>query len=57
MTTWLTRRPIQVMPEALVMTAIVFLGLHLIGDPVDNRSQGCARSHVACIARGLNNGI
>jgi hypothetical protein len=28
-----------------VMTAIVFLGLRVIGDPGDNRSQGCARSH------------
>jgi hypothetical protein len=50
MTTWLIRRPYQVMPIAPVMTAIVFVGLHLIGDPVENRSQGCARSHVACTA-------
>jgi hypothetical protein len=45
MTTWLIRRSIQAMPVALVMTAIVFLGLRVIGDPGDNRSQGCARSH------------
>ena len=57
MTTWLIRRSIQAMPVALVMTAIVFLGLRVIGDPGDNRSQGCARSQVACIARRLNNGI
>jgi len=50
MTTWLIRRSIQAMPVALVMTAIVILGLRVIGVPVDNRSQRCARSHLACTA-------
>jgi peptide/nickel transport system permease protein len=35
MTTWLIRRLIQAMLVVLVMTAIVFLGLHVIGNPVD----------------------
>jgi peptide/nickel transport system permease protein len=35
MTTWLIRRLIQAMLVVLAMTAIVFLGLHLIGNPVD----------------------
>ena len=35
MTTWLIRRLIQAMFVVLVMTAIVFLGLHVIGNPVD----------------------
>jgi peptide/nickel transport system permease protein len=35
MTTWLLRRLIQAMFVVLVMTVIVFLGVHVIGNPVD----------------------
>jgi peptide/nickel transport system permease protein len=35
MTTWLIRRLIQATLVVLVMTVIVFLGLHVIGNPVD----------------------
>ena len=35
MTTWLIRRLIQALLVVLVMTVIVFLGLHVIGNPVD----------------------
>ena len=35
MTTWLIRRMIQAILVVLVMTVIVFLGVHVIGNPVD----------------------
>ncbi|MCW3475944.1 ABC transporter permease [Limobrevibacterium gyesilva] len=35
MTTWLLRRLIQAVFVVLVMTVIVFIGLHVIGDPID----------------------
>lgn len=35
MTTWLIRRLVQAMLVVLVMTVIVFLGVHVIGNPVD----------------------
>jgi peptide/nickel transport system permease protein len=35
MTTWLIRRLIQALLVVLVMTVIVFLGVHVIGNPID----------------------
>ena len=35
MTTWLIRRLIQAVFVVLAMTVIVFIGVHVIGNPVD----------------------
>ena len=35
MTTWIFRRLIQAVFVVLAMTVIVFLGVHVIGDPVE----------------------